>query len=137
VLQDTDDTGLTQEQYASTEGQYGDLLSAYGGGNARYYAYDGLGSTQALLAPDGSTPDLNRYRAFGLATHLQGSDDNRYDWVGKQGYYDDREAALYLRTTLHGIYSLVKRGRLKSMPGSGKLLFTREALDVCLQRRRK
>jgi hypothetical protein len=27
------------------------------------------------------------------------------------------------------IYALVKRGRLHPMPGSGKLLFTREALD--------
>jgi excisionase family DNA binding protein len=47
------------------------------------------------------------------------------------------EAAAYLRTTVQGIYSLVKRGRLKPMPGSGRLLFTREALDECLRRRRK
>lgn len=40
------------------------------------------------------------------------------------------EAATYLRTTLHGIYSLVKRGRIKPMPGRpGRLLFTRETLD--------
>jgi Helix-turn-helix domain len=45
------------------------------------------------------------------------------------------EAAIYLRTTIQGIYSLVKRGRLKPMPGSGRLLFTREALDECLLRR--
>lgn len=45
------------------------------------------------------------------------------------------EAAAYLRTTVQGIYALVKRGRLKPMPGSGKLLFTREALDACLQKR--
>jgi excisionase family DNA binding protein len=50
-------------------------------------------------------------------------------------YLTAAEAALYLRTTIQGIYSLVKRGRLKPMPGSGKLLFTREALDACLQRR--
>jgi hypothetical protein len=47
------------------------------------------------------------------------------------------EAAFYLRTTVQGIYSLVKRGRVKPMPGSGRLLFTREALDACLQRRRR
>ena len=45
------------------------------------------------------------------------------------------EAATYFRTTVQGIYSLLKRGRLKSMPGSGKLLFTREALDECFQKR--
>jgi excisionase family DNA binding protein len=47
------------------------------------------------------------------------------------------EAAAYLRTTPQGIYSLVKRGRLHPMPGSGKLLFTREALDRCLATRRR
>lgn len=44
-------------------------------------------------------------------------------------YLTADEAAAYLRTTRQGIYSLVKRGRIKPMPGSGKLLFTREALD--------
>lgn len=48
------------------------------------------------------------------------------------------EAAAYLRTTVQGIYSLVKRGRLHPMPGSpGRLLFTREALDACLKVRRR
>ena len=42
------------------------------------------------------------------------------------------EAAIYIRSTRHGIYSLVKRGRIKPMPGSGRLLFTREALDKYL-----
>lgn len=51
-------------------------------------------------------------------------------------YLTAPEAAVYLRTTVQGIYALVKRGRLKPMPGSGKLLFTRGALDECLQKRR-
>jgi hypothetical protein len=42
------------------------------------------------------------------------------------------EAATYLRKTVQAIYALVKRGRLKPMPGSGKLMFTREALDKYL-----
>ena len=50
-------------------------------------------------------------------------------------YLTASEAAAYLRTTVQGIYALVKRGRLKPMPGSGKLLFTREALDECLMKR--
>lgn len=52
-------------------------------------------------------------------------------------YWTTPEAAMYLRTTVQGIYSLVKRGRLQPMPGSGKLLFTREALDACLRKRRR
>jgi excisionase family DNA binding protein len=51
-------------------------------------------------------------------------------------YLTAPEAAAYLRTTVQGIYSLVKRGRLKPMPGSSKLLFTRETLDACLRKRR-
>jgi excisionase family DNA binding protein len=50
-------------------------------------------------------------------------------------YLTATEAATYLRTTVQGIYALVKRGRLKPMPGSGKLLFTRQALDECLSKR--
>jgi hypothetical protein len=45
-------------------------------------------------------------------------------------YLNASEAAIYLRTTVQGIYSLVKRGRLKPMPGRpGRLLFTKEVLD--------
>jgi hypothetical protein len=45
-------------------------------------------------------------------------------------YLTAAEAAAYLRTTIQGIYSLVKRGRLKPLPGRpGRLLFTREILD--------
>ena len=47
-------------------------------------------------------------------------------------YLNAAEAALYLRSTKQGIYSLVKRGKLRPMPGSGKLLFTRESLDKYL-----
>jgi hypothetical protein len=52
-------------------------------------------------------------------------------------YLTAAEAAAYIRSTIQGVYSLVKRGRLKPLPGSRKLLFTREALDECLKRRRR
>jgi excisionase family DNA binding protein len=48
------------------------------------------------------------------------------------------EAAAYLRTTVQGVYSLVKRGKLHPCPGSvGRLLFTVEALDRCRTIRRR
>jgi excisionase family DNA binding protein len=51
-------------------------------------------------------------------------------------YFTAVEAAAYLRTTVQGIYALVKRGRLRPMPGRpGRLLFTREALDGYLNGR--
>ncbi len=44
--------------------------------------------------------------------------------------------AAYIRSTIQGIYALVKRGRVKPMPGRpGRLLFTREALDSYLHGR--
>lgn len=52
-------------------------------------------------------------------------------------YLTATEAAAYLRTTVQGIYALVKRGRLKPMPGFGRLRFTREELDASLQRKRR
>lgn len=45
-------------------------------------------------------------------------------------YLTAEEASAYLRTTVQGVYSLVKRRKIKPMPGRpGRLLFTREALD--------
>lgn len=53
-------------------------------------------------------------------------------------YLTAAEAAAYLRTTVQGIYSLVKRERLRPMPGRpGRLLFTREALDRYLHTRHR
>jgi excisionase family DNA binding protein len=55
------------------------------------------------------------------------------DHVISSPYLNAPEAAAYLRTTVQGIYSLVKRGRLRPMPGRpGRLLFTRESLDKYL-----
>ena len=53
-------------------------------------------------------------------------------------YLTAAEAASYLRTTVQGVYSLVKRRRLQPMPGRpGRLLFTREALDRYLNARHR
>lgn len=52
-------------------------------------------------------------------------------------YLTTDEAAVYLRTTVQGVYSVVKRGRLKPMPGTRKLLFTRESLDDYVRRRKR
>jgi excisionase family DNA binding protein len=57
--------------------------------------------------------------------------ENNINTMIASPYLTAPEAAAYLRTTVQGIYSLVKRGRLKPMPGRpGRLLFTREALDA-------
>ena len=49
-------------------------------------------------------------------------------------YLTASEAAAYIRSTVQGVYALVKRGKLRPMPGRpGRLLFTREALDRFLE----
>jgi len=49
-------------------------------------------------------------------------------------YLTCEEAAAYIRSTRHAIYALVKRGRIKPMPGRpGRLLFTRIELDSYLR----
>jgi len=45
-------------------------------------------------------------------------------------YLTSEQAAEYLRTTVKGIYSLLERGKLKKLPGSRTVLFTREMLDA-------
>lgn len=47
-------------------------------------------------------------------------------------YLTAAEAASYIRSTIQGIYALVKRNRVRPMPGSRRLLFTRDALDKYL-----
>lgn len=48
-------------------------------------------------------------------------------------YLTSEQAAAYLRTTIKGIYSLLERGKLKKLPGSRTVLFTREMLDAYVE----
>lgn len=50
--------------------------------------------------------------------------------VVESPYLTAEEAAVYLRTTVKGIYSLLERRKLKKLPGSRTVLFTREMLDA-------
>ncbi len=95
VLQEADGAGTVEKEFVSTEEQYGDLVSAYGGGGTSHFGHEAPGSTDALLAPDGSVQALYSYRAFGLSTHVSSVGPNRYTWVGKQGYQEDTEYGLY------------------------------------------
>lgn len=96
VLQEADGTGATEQQYLSTDRQYGDLVSGFGGGSTRYHDFDALGSTELLLDDTGSVADRYAYRAFGLATQTAGTDASPYTWVGKLNYRKDSETSLYL-----------------------------------------
>jgi YD repeat-containing protein len=92
VLQETDRTNTTTKEYTSTEEEYGNLLSAYAGGQSTHYEYDGLGSTDALVNDMQTATDRYRYRAFGLATQYQGTSANDFNFVGQQGYLASSQA---------------------------------------------
>jgi RHS repeat-associated protein len=99
VLQEADGTGATTEEFTSTLEPYGDLVSAYGGGQNLYYEYDALGSADALLDGNASVSSRYAYRAFGQLASQSGpgsSLSNPYTWVGRQGYFEDAETGLYL-----------------------------------------
>src|SRR5262249_40907522 len=97
-LQERDGGDALTKEYTSTTELYGDLLSAYAsnGGATSYYEPDALGSTDALLDDAGSETDRYAYRAYGLASHTQGTSANDFDSVGKLGYFRDSEIDLYL-----------------------------------------
>jgi RHS repeat-associated protein len=79
-----------------TDNAYGDLVSEYDGTHSYFHAYDGLGSSAALVDENANTTDKYLYRAFGLPTHGTGSNASVYQWVGQKSYRQDTETGLYL-----------------------------------------
>jgi excisionase family DNA binding protein len=59
-----------------------------------------------------------------------GTDEFFRGRVIKSPYMTAEQAANYLRTTVKGIYSLLERRKLRKLPGSRSILFTREMLDA-------
>jgi RHS repeat-associated protein len=99
VLQERDGNDATQREYSfQASSEYGDLVSQYDGSNTSYHEFDALGSTSALISDAAAETDKWVYRAFGLQTQTQGTSTNPLTFVGKQGYYHDSEAELYLCT---------------------------------------
>jgi uncharacterized protein RhaS with RHS repeats len=126
-LQEGDGGGGTDRQYLTTGDQYGDLVSAYGGGQTAYYAADPLGSTELLLDGSGAAADRYAYRAFGLAAHMVGSDSQPFTWVGRSGYQQDSETDLYfLRARYYD--PAVGHLRTQATESPGKVLVTGERL---------
>ncbi len=90
-----------------------------------------------------TTEDMQAWIAQGLkfGRSLDGSlritesdaDDFFRGPVVESPYLTSEQAAAYLRTTIKGVYSLLERGKLKKLPGSRTVLFTREMLDAYVQ----
>jgi RHS repeat-associated protein len=116
VLEEYDATGAVSKEYTSTTEQYGELLSAYSGGNTSYYEPDALGSTDALLNDAGTVSDRYAYRAFGLSLLPPGPTANDFQFVGRQGYFKDPEISFYF---LNNRYLDFATGRFVSEDPSG------------------
>ena len=99
MLQEADGSGVTQNQYTSTEEQYGDLVSAYGGGQGAYYAFDALGSADALLDDSGSPTVATLTGLSGWPRPRRAACANDRTFVAKQGYLWDLETELYFLGT--------------------------------------
>jgi RHS repeat-associated protein len=97
VLQETDGANATQKEYTTTtQDVYGDLVSEFNNTNTFFHAYDGLGSTDALVDQTGAVADRYAYRAFGLEVQTPpDSGDSPHTWVGRKSYRLDLETSLY------------------------------------------
>jgi len=95
LLEETDGSGATENQYTYVNNGFGDLVSEYDTPNTTYHAYDAQHSTDSLLDDSGSTIDVYKYKAFGLAQAQIGVSQTPFTYVGQQGYYQDAELELY------------------------------------------
>ncbi len=88
--------GETSALYTdSLDDAYGDLISQYRDAASSYYAFDGLGSTDALLNDAEAETDTWQYKAFGEINDHTGTTPNNFSFVGKYGYYENLEIGLY------------------------------------------
>ena len=102
LLRETDTAGETTVDYTqsatgSGEGSFGNLVSEYqsGTGTTYQHAFDGLGSTGALLDSSGSAVDRWQYSALGLQQSAPEDPPTRMSYSGQKGYQFDLELDLY------------------------------------------
>ena len=90
-------SGALVEELDQTTGQvliwYNPGVGEYDGAY-RYYHQDLIGSTAALSNVSGSQTDRFIYDAWGNVYSHTGSADPRYKYVGKEGYYSDKDTGL-------------------------------------------
>ncbi|MCS6863198.1 MAG: hypothetical protein NZT92_23065, partial [Abditibacteriales bacterium] len=98
-----DGTNLLAEQDIAS----GNLIAAYDygvgglvrqvrGAGARYYQFDGLGSTRQLTDASQAVTDAVSYEAWGNVLSSSGATVNPYEFVGQLGYYANGDSGLML-----------------------------------------
>ncbi|HKO18088.1 MAG TPA: RHS repeat-associated core domain-containing protein, partial [Acidobacteriaceae bacterium] len=95
VLEETDQSNVVQALYTLSPGTYGDVVSQRRSGVGSYFHFDPLGSTTRLTNGSQNVTDTYLYKAFGDIL-LAGTTMNPFEFVGREGYYYDSNAGLYL-----------------------------------------
>src|SRR5579871_3458633 len=88
-----DATWLTQAIYTLQPARFGNLISQNRLDSeiweVSYHHYDGLGSTDNLTDSAQVVTDMYLCSSFGEVLMSSGTTTNPYQFVGRQGYYDD------------------------------------------------
>jgi hypothetical protein len=95
VETETDSGNATIVRYTLAPEVYGSLVSQRRSGATSFHHFDALGSTDRLTSAAQAVTDSYLYRAFGQQSTLSGSSANRFTWVGKLGYYRQKDAQDY------------------------------------------
>jgi len=95
IIAETDSGGTAITSYTVTPEKYGSLISQRGSGATSFHHFDALGSTIQLTDASENLVIEYLYRAFGQQIIISGSSNNRFGWIGKQGYYRGIDANDY------------------------------------------
>ncbi len=96
LLVENDAANTPQVEYTQSDSGFGNLVSEYQtGGGSFQHAFDGLGSTGALLDDSGAVADRWAYSAFGLQETAPADEPTRLTFGGQLGYQYDLELDLY------------------------------------------
>ena len=95
ILEETNQSNVTQVIYTLQPAGYGNVLSQDRKGTVRFYLFDGLGSADRLAGPTGLVTDNYVYEAFGTIAFTHGPTINPFKFVGQLGYYYDVDLTDY------------------------------------------
>ena len=97
VLQETDQTGVTQAQFTDFPGYVGGLPSMHRGSASSFLGVDPQYNTRLLTSSAGTITDQTIYSSFGNEVYSSGTTANRFRFEGTYGYQKDTTFRLYVR----------------------------------------
>jgi RHS repeat-associated protein len=96
ILQERDESGALVAEYTAEPGLYGNVISQRRSGVESQFHFDAVGSTLALTDDNEQVTDARAYTAFGETAPVAGSTDNRFNYLGRAGFYQAGAAATYM-----------------------------------------